>query len=400
MNSVYAKNEVSDSSLSESKFSVNYLDVGQGNSSVVFLPDGKVAVIDGGSSVYGEKIYKFLTDNGAKKIDYLIATHADSDHIGGLNYLFDKFEISSIYRPFQICGSGTSSETFSVYEDEDLANVYNYYQVITNGKSKISRVTSADYMRFITNIYSEEFTYHNEKVKSDVTVSYDGLVIEGVGYSFEFFAPLVRDDELNLKTMSNTKGFATKGYGSTNSNDNSAIILLSVLEEKFLFSGDATWKDGSSKTPVSKDYAELDFIESLTANEKNKMKDISVFILGHHGSSYSSSSQLLSLISPRFIVVSVGENNVFGHPSSEVLFRCEKTKNIENDYLLRTDECGNIQFGEVDNKLCYSLEIKAETEKQTISWILFSSIVAAALITLIVFYKPNKKMNFFDFKSK
>ena len=83
MNSIYAKNEVSGKTFEQTDFSVNYLDVGQGNSSVIFLPDGKVAVIDGGSSFYGEKVYEFLIDNGAEKIDYLIATHADSDHIGG-----------------------------------------------------------------------------------------------------------------------------------------------------------------------------------------------------------------------------------------------------------------------------------------------------------------------------
>ena len=72
MNSIYAKNEVSGKTFEQTEFSVNYLDVGQGNSSVIFLPDGKVAVIDGGSAFYGEKVYKFLTDNGAEKIDYLI----------------------------------------------------------------------------------------------------------------------------------------------------------------------------------------------------------------------------------------------------------------------------------------------------------------------------------------
>ena len=270
----------------------------------------------------------------------------------------------------------------------------------TKNKSKISRVTSEDYRQFITNIYSEEYSTQNGIVKSEVTVFYDGLKIEEDGFCFEFFAPLIREDSLNLETMSETKGYATKGYGSTNSNDNSAIILLSVDGEKFLFTGDASWKDGSSSTSVNKDYSEIDFVESLEGFEKQNLENVSVFIAGHHGSSYSSSQQLLNLISPKFVVVSVGQNNTHGHPSSELIFRCEKTTNIENDYLLRTDKCGNISFGKINNKLCYSLEIKTEGDKQTISWVLFSSIIAICVIVLIVGYRPNKNTNFFDFKLK
>ena len=72
MNITLAKNEVLEETLTDSDYSVNYLDVGQGNCSVVYLPDGKVAVIDGGDEMYGKKIHEFLQEKNILKIDFLI----------------------------------------------------------------------------------------------------------------------------------------------------------------------------------------------------------------------------------------------------------------------------------------------------------------------------------------
>lgn len=402
MNITLAKNEVLEEALTDSDYSVNYLDVGQGNCSVVYLPDGKVAVIDGGDEMYGKKIHEFLQEKNISKIDFLIATHADSDHIGGLNYLFDKYEIENIFRPFQISGSGSSAEMFEVYAHEDLCDVYEHYVTSTNNKSKISRVTSSVYQTFIKNIYSETYIESEELKPAKVTVFYDGLKISGENYCFEFFAPLVRDEKINLQTMSNTKGFATKGYGSTNSNDNSAIFLLTVKNQKFMFSGDASWKDGSSKESASKTFAENDFLKSLSESEKKNLSKVTVFILGHHGSSYSSSQELLDLLSPKFVVVSVGKNNNYGHPSSEVLFRIEKTTNIAGDYLLRTDLNGDVAFGEISGKVVYSLQKSNILQNQTISWELFATLLSALIIILIASKKPkvDNKWNFFDMTRK
>jgi hypothetical protein len=129
---------------------------------------------------------------------------------------------------------------------------------------------------------------------------------------------------------------------------------------------------------------------------------VTVFILGHHGSSYSSSQELLNLLSPKFVVVSVGKNNNYGHPSSEVLFRIEKTTNIEGDYLLRTDLNGNVSFGEVSGKIVYSLEKSNILKNQTISWELFAVLLSALIIILIASKKPkvDNKGIFFDMTRK
>ena len=322
----HAKNETSQENILSSNYLVSYIDVGQGNSTLIKLPDGKSVLIDGGNTMYGEIVYNHLREAGVEKIDYLIASHADSDHIGGLNYLFDKFEIKNIYRPFQIAGTGTSAENFVSNEYEDLDEIYKHYIEQTSNRSKISRVTSAVYNDFIKNIYLETFTEDGIEKNSKVTVFYDGLKISGAGYEIEFFAPLVRD-YVDLLTTTNTHGYPTVGYGADESNDNSAIFLFTCGIDKYLFTGDASWKSGS-KAESSESFEELDFVKSLTVDEISKLSNISVYLAGHHGSSHSSSTKLLEIINPKFVVFSVGKGNSYGHPSSEVIFRLEKTKRL------------------------------------------------------------------------
>ena len=143
-------------------------------------------------------------------------------------------------------------------------------------------------------------------------------------------------------------------------------------------------------------------MKSLSESEKKNLSKVTVFILGHHGSSYSSSQELLDLLSPKFVVVSVGKNNNYGHPSSEVLFRIEKTTNIAGDYLLRTDLNGDVSFGEISGKVVYSLQKSNILQNQTISWELFATLLSALIIILIASKKPkvDNKGNFFDMTRK
>ncbi|MEA4920008.1 MAG: ComEC/Rec2 family competence protein [Clostridiaceae bacterium] len=77
-------------------FEASFIDVGQGDCALVVC-DGKSMLIDGGNNGDGEKIAAYLKDRGIRRIDVLIATHPHSDHIGGLPYIVENFEVKSAY---------------------------------------------------------------------------------------------------------------------------------------------------------------------------------------------------------------------------------------------------------------------------------------------------------------
>ena len=67
----------------DSSFSVTFIDVGQGDSTLVEC-DGHYMLIDGGEVQAGDKVYQTLVDRGVDKLDILCMSHLHSDHIGGL----------------------------------------------------------------------------------------------------------------------------------------------------------------------------------------------------------------------------------------------------------------------------------------------------------------------------
>ncbi len=64
-----------------------------------------------------------------------------------------------------------------------------------------------------------------------------------------------------------------------------------------------------------------------------------VLKVGHHGSAYSSSPEFIRAVSPRYAIISVGRDNVFGHPAAATL----ATLAAGGTQVLRTDRCGEIR---------------------------------------------------------
>ncbi|MFZ6006833.1 MAG: DNA internalization-related competence protein ComEC/Rec2, partial [Nitrospirota bacterium] len=75
--------------------SITYLDVGQGDSAVVELPDKRTLVIDAGRK--GFQTGGFLKYRGIKNIDAIILSHGQSDHAGGIFHLLRNFNIQEIW---------------------------------------------------------------------------------------------------------------------------------------------------------------------------------------------------------------------------------------------------------------------------------------------------------------
>ncbi|MBA7695942.1 ComE operon protein 3 [subsurface metagenome] len=67
-----------------------------------------------------------------------------------------------------------------------------------------------------------------------------------------------------------------------------------------------------------------------------------VLKVAHHGSDTSTTPEFLAVVNPQLAVISVGKNNLYGHPTPEVMARLNQKIDSENIY--RTDERGTIEF--------------------------------------------------------
>lgn len=106
--------------------SVHVINVGQGTSTLLVGPSGETMLIDTGDySDEGEYVLSYLQRLGIERIDYLITTHADADHIGGHAAVIEHYEtkangIGAVYDPGIAAGTQTYEEYLDAVERYNL----------------------------------------------------------------------------------------------------------------------------------------------------------------------------------------------------------------------------------------------------------------------------------------
>jgi len=235
-----------------SELEIHFIDVGQGDATLIMC-DGEAMLIDAADNDNGSKVQLYLTKHNIDTLKYVIGTHPDADHIGGLDVVLYKFDCENLIMPDVSADTATYRDVVETMQARDMENTL--------------PIVGDTYML------------------GDAT-----FTIVGPNDAYE------------------------------GRNDNSVCIYLEHGENSFLFTGDA------------EEEAEADLI-SL-----NFDLDADVYKVGHHGSSSSSSVELLNEMSPEYAVISCAEGNSYGHPHAEVLnnLRALGVK------VFRTDEQGSV----------------------------------------------------------
>jgi beta-lactamase superfamily II metal-dependent hydrolase len=78
---------------------VHFMDVGQGDSVFIELPDGRNMLVDAGTRGSESTIRDYLRGRGVKKVDFIVGTHPHEDHIGSLDAVIKDFEIGEVIMP-------------------------------------------------------------------------------------------------------------------------------------------------------------------------------------------------------------------------------------------------------------------------------------------------------------
>lgn len=87
---------------------VRFVDVGQGDATILEFPDGKTMLIDTPTGK-SEVVKSTLRADGRSTIDWLVATHPDADHIGGLDGIISSMDIGSVWAP----EANSSTQTYT-----------------------------------------------------------------------------------------------------------------------------------------------------------------------------------------------------------------------------------------------------------------------------------------------
>ena len=263
---------------------IHFINVGQGDSTLIELPDGKIMLIDGGDSRDSteKKILRRLNALGINTIDYLIVTHADLDHCGGLNEVVKYKKIRNAYLPF-----------IKLDESSEYARLY-------------KSLTESDC----------NWAYSSSKLTNITSMS------EAYPFKAAFLYP--HSDDVNGSIASGE--LPSEGAD----NDYSAVVYLEYAGTRALFTGDAPRE------------IEQEIIDSDKLGLHDKigvsLKDLDLFKVAHHGSKDANGWDFLNYISPRTAVISCGKDNAYGNPSETVLGRLRE---VGAD-IYRTDVHGTV----------------------------------------------------------
>ena len=97
---------------------VVYLNAGQGDATIVRLPNGKVMVVDCNIEKSPENIVKYLKEAGIEKIDYLVITHPHYDHMSGMKEIAENFEVAEVWTTqFRRKKESEPQESFEKYKE-------------------------------------------------------------------------------------------------------------------------------------------------------------------------------------------------------------------------------------------------------------------------------------------
>src|SRR2546425_12252826 len=73
-----------------------FVDIGHGNAAFVVAPSGETMLLDAGPTRAADRILAFMDQNGIKKIDYVVISHFEDDHMGAVRRVSGKTEIAKI----------------------------------------------------------------------------------------------------------------------------------------------------------------------------------------------------------------------------------------------------------------------------------------------------------------
>lgn len=139
---------------------IYFVDVGQGDCTLIRTPHNKTVIIDGGGSEkddgfdVGEKtVLPYLLDRRIKKIDYMMISHFDSDHIGGLLYILENISVDNVI----------------ISKQGKMSANYNYFKNIIKGKKiNVIMVKEGDRVHVDKNIYFDILFPEDTLINSNI----------------------------------------------------------------------------------------------------------------------------------------------------------------------------------------------------------------------------------------
>lgn len=213
----------------EGDLRIHFIDVGQGDCTLIEFPDGKVMMIDGGdnSDTTKKQILRYLNALKIDVIDYLVITHADRDHCGGIDAVVKWKKVVNAYLPASSKTSDTEyAEAYAALADTECSLIQTSRLVTFGGETPYT-------LAFLYPYTESEFESDNA-VSSVFWLDYMGVSALFMGDApQEVETLLLRDDKLGFLQklgveLSSTEILKVAHHGSASSSSSTFLEYLNL----------------------------------------------------------------------------------------------------------------------------------------------------------------------------
>jgi competence protein ComEC len=275
----------------DGRLRLDFLDVGQGDATLITMPDGTTLLVDAGGrprfdyrqkssteeqtednferdtrSIGEAVVSEYLWWRGLDRVDYLLATHADADHIDGLKDIARNFHVRA---------------------------------------ALVGRAPTGD----------------SEFAGFAATARENGVRLRVIGRG-----DILRFGAVEVQVLWPGR---TQSTSASSSNNDSVVLRLRFGQRVFLLTGD-----------IEKE------TEKALVNAPDELR-CDVLKVAHHGSKTSSTEDFVKAARPAYAIIPVGLNSIFGHPHKDTLERLRAS----GAQILTTGRSGTITFSTDGNDL-------------------------------------------------
>lgn len=303
-------------------FEIDYMQVGDGKrcGDAIALrygdlfadpPDQTTVIIDGGSADSGQALVDHVKRYyKTTKVDFVIATHKDDDHISGLKVVLDGLDVGTLLMHIPWEHEDQVESMFkNDFTSRELENELQKSLVNVKEIEELAITKGIDVVEPFEGLHTQDMHIHILGPSKDF---YESLIPdfrdtpESKSPIYSAFQKAEDSVSLAIETWDPSTETLTDNGRFVADNESSVILLLTVGNKKILFTGDA----GITGLTKAADYA-----RSLEID----LSDLFLFHVPHHGSKQNVGPTILNRIKAEISQISASKDGAPKHPSQRVV---------------------------------------------------------------------------------
>ena len=205
---------------------IHFVDVGQGDCCFIETPENQTILIDGGGNEFGEfdvgesVLLPYILDRGYTKIDYIIISHFDSDHVQGILTILKELQVKNVLISKQ---------------KEESKNYKDFIEIVNKKKIKVNIIKKGDRVKIENDLYCDIIWPNEKNLITENALNNNSIVCKLIYKDFSMLftgdieeiaeKEILKENETNIK-LQNSDVLKIAHHGSKTSTTKEFLEII------------------------------------------------------------------------------------------------------------------------------------------------------------------------------